>query len=94
MQNNVAFLVALMTIIWALNTVIIAIVYSLLPLRWALAVILLVSVTCAYFADNFGVVIDVEMIRNSLQTNAAEASDLLTLNLVMRLLLLGVVPIV
>ncbi|MDP5031370.1 phosphoethanolamine transferase [Paraglaciecola sp.] len=93
-QNNVAFLVALMTIIWALNTVIIAIVYSLLPLRWALAVILLVSVTCAYFADNFGVVIDVEMIRNSLQTNAAEASDLLTLNLVMRLLLLGVVPIV
>lgn len=92
-NNNFGFLSALMVIIFALNILITSIIYLLLPLKWSVAVMMLLSAICGYFSDKFGIVIDVEMIRNSLQTNMAEASDLLTLNLLFRLTLLAIVPI-
>lgn len=92
-DNNIGFLSALMVIIFALNILITSIIYLLLPLKWSVAVMMILSAICGYFSDKFGIVIDVEMIRNSLQTNMAEASDLLTLNLLFRLTLLAIVPI-
>jgi lipid A ethanolaminephosphotransferase len=92
-NDNIRFLVALIAIIFALNALITAVLYCVLPVRWALGIMMLLSATCAYFSDEFGVIIDLEMIRNSLQTNMAEASDLLTLDLILRLLLLAILPI-
>lgn len=93
-SKNLGFLFSLLAIIWALNTLITGILYSVLPIRWSIAVMLLLSAICGYFSDQFGVVIDVDMIRNSLQTNLAESSDLLTLNLVIRLALLAIAPLI
>ncbi|WP_340676964.1 phosphoethanolamine--lipid A transferase [Paraglaciecola sp.] len=92
-NQNISFLIALMAIIFSLNALISAVFYCVLPLRWALAVMMLLSAISAYFSDEFGVIIDVEMIRNSLQTNMAEASDLLTFDLILRLALLAILPI-
>jgi lipid A ethanolaminephosphotransferase len=93
-DKNVSFLGALLIIIFAFNTLITGMLYLILPLRWSVSIMLILAAVCAYFSDKFGVVIDVEMIRNSLQTNMSEASDLLTLNLFLRLILLAIVPIV
>ena len=91
--DNLVFVVVLGLIIFALITLLISIVQLLLPVKWAVTLVLLISVITAYFSDEFGVIIDIEMIRNSLQTDVAEAADLFTLSLLWRLLLLVALPV-
>ncbi|MDY0051224.1 MAG: phosphoethanolamine--lipid A transferase [Aliarcobacter sp.] len=57
-----------------------------------LIIILLVSSFTAYFMDTYHVVIDDSMIRNSMQTNLNESSDLFSLKLVIYVTLLGLLP--
>lgn len=53
---------------------------------------LVLSSMAAYFMDGYGVVISDEMLRNVIQTNPAEAMDLLTTKLLGYVLFLGVLP--
>ncbi|UDF28787.1 UNVERIFIED_ORG: phosphoethanolamine--lipid A transferase [Roseateles sp. XES5] len=46
----------------------------------------------AWFMDRFGVIIDIEMIRNVAETNSAEAGHLLTPGFVLHMLAYGVLP--
>lgn len=57
-----------------------------------LALFLVVSSVAAYFTDKYGTVLNDEMLMNMLQTNVAEAGDLLSFSLVWRVALLGVLP--
>ncbi|MBO3275470.1 phosphoethanolamine transferase [Pseudomonas schmalbachii] len=61
-------------------------------LKPALSVLLLVSAGVAYFMNHYGVLIDVEMLRNVVETDPAEVRDLLSFKLGAYLLLLGVLP--
>lgn len=60
--------------------------------RWILAIYLLIVSQSAYYMDKFGVVVDVSMLDNIMQTNMQEFAGLLTVSLVVRTLLLGVIP--
>lgn len=93
LSDNLAFAIILGLIIFGLTTILISILQFILPVKWVIALILLISVISAYFSDKYGVIIDIEMIRNSIQTDVAEAGDLFTLNLLWRLLLLVALPI-
>nr|WP_321242192.1 phosphoethanolamine--lipid A transferase [uncultured Tolumonas sp.] len=92
--HSVLFLAALylLLITW-LNQIL-----SLLLLPWLfkplLSVLLLGGATTAYFMDSYGVVIDREMVRNTLMTDPREAGELLSLKLGLYLVLLGVLPVV
>lgn len=57
-----------------------------------LAGLFLVSAGVAYFMNRYGVLIDVGMLRNTMETNATEVRDLLSFTLAGYILLLGVVP--
>ena len=57
-----------------------------------LIITLFVSAFTAYFMDTYHVVIDDSMIRNSMQTNLSESSDLFSLKLVVYVILLGLLP--
>ena len=57
-----------------------------------LIIAFLVSSFTAYFMDTYHVVIDDSMIRNSMQTNLSESSDLFSLKLVIYVVLLGLLP--
>lgn len=57
-----------------------------------LGAILVFSAAHAYFTDRFGIVGDETMILNIVRTNRAEASDLLSFELVFRILLFGAFP--
>jgi lipid A ethanolaminephosphotransferase len=57
-----------------------------------MTVLLLVSAAAAYFINEYGVVIDVDMVRNVFLTNKAEAADLITIKLFSYILLLGGLP--
>ncbi|MDD3007297.1 MAG: phosphoethanolamine--lipid A transferase [Arcobacter sp.] len=53
---------------------------------------IVISAFTAYFMDTYHVVIDSEMIRNSLQTNLAESSDLFSFKLVLYVFFLAIIP--
>lgn len=57
-----------------------------------LIVILLLSSLAAGFMDSYGIVINDEMLQNAVQTNLAEAGDLLNFRLLGYFVLLGVLP--
>lgn len=57
-----------------------------------LILLLLTTAAISYFSDSFGVVIDRSMVINILETDAGEASELLTWPLFGHLLLFGAVP--
>jgi len=63
--------------------------YLMKPLFIAL---ILASAAGAWFMDKFGVVIDIEMIRNAAETNSAEAGHLITPGFIIHMLAYGVLP--
>nr|WP_298143205.1 phosphoethanolamine--lipid A transferase [uncultured Pseudomonas sp.] len=72
-------------------------VLTLLAFRWIfkplLTLLLLSAAGVAYFMNQYGVMIDTEMLRNTLETDVAEVGDLLSLKLAAYLLVLGVLPV-
>ena len=57
-----------------------------------LIITLVISAFTAYFMDTYHIVIDDSMIRNTLQTNLSESSDLFSLRLVAYVFLLAILP--
>jgi lipid A ethanolaminephosphotransferase len=57
-----------------------------------MTLLLLLSAAVAYFMNEYGVVIDVDMVRNVFLTNRAEAGDLITFKLFFYVLVLGGLP--
>lgn len=57
-----------------------------------LILIFMISAGVAYFMSQYGILMDIGMLRNFAQTNATEVRDLLSLKLFVYILLLGVFP--
>ncbi|WP_108652425.1 phosphoethanolamine transferase [Dongshaea marina] len=85
-----AFVLYLVLII-VLNTLlsIVSFKYLLKPI---LIVVLFIAAGTAHFLDNYGVMIDKNMIRNVMQTDVHESGELLTTHLLVYMLLLAVIP--
>lgn len=60
--------------------------------RWVLALFLIIASQAAYYMDKFGVIVDVVMIDNILQTNRQEFAGLLSWSLLFRTILIGIIP--
>jgi lipid A ethanolaminephosphotransferase len=63
--------------------------YTTKPL---LIITLVISAFTAYFMDTYHIVIDDSMIRNTLQTNLSESSDLFSYKLIIYVLFLAIIP--
>jgi lipid A ethanolaminephosphotransferase len=93
-EENQGFIISLGLIVFAVIFLLALTLELILPVRLALSVLLLIAAPTAYFADSYGTVIDVDMIRNTMETNVAEAGDLLTFNLLIHLFLWALIPVV
>nr|WP_246317596.1 phosphoethanolamine--lipid A transferase [Hyphomicrobium methylovorum] len=62
--------------------------------RIAILLLLPISAAANYFMNEFGLFIDVHMVRNVFETDVREASDLLTFKLIAYVVLLGILPAV
>lgn len=62
-------------------------------LRPVLTVLLFMTALVAYFMNQYGVMINVDMVRNAFETDVAETRDLLTLKLAAYVCLLGGLPV-
>lgn len=91
--DNAGFLISLVIILCCV-LVLLAVIFSmLLPVRVVASMLILMAAMVGYFSDQLGIVIDSGMIRNILETDTAEAADLISYGLALRLLLLGIVPV-
>lgn len=92
--GNLPFLASLPIVLGCVIVLLLAPLVGRWTLKPALMVLLLLAAPMAYFSDRFGVVLDRDMIRNVLQTDPAEVAELVTVPLVLRIALLGVLPAV
>jgi len=60
--------------------------------RWLLLVIVFAASQAAYFMDVYGIVIDVDMLENVIQTDAREAGELISLSFILRTVVFGLIP--
>lgn len=91
-KENVLFISSLGVLLLLVLIIIFTLVSSKYTTKPVLIVVTLVASLVAYFANNYGIVVDDNMIRNTIQTNINESSDLLNLKLILYFTLLGVVP--
>lgn len=90
--SSVLHLVSLALSFVAVNALLFALLCVGRLVKPVLIVFLLLSSLAAYFMDSYAVVISDDMLRNVVQTQTAEAFDLLTGKLVAYFVLLGVLP--
>ena len=77
-------------------TTFIILLFSLFASKYTTKPILIISLLTAsstnYFMNNYNIIVDSDMIRNTLQTNYSESMDLLSLKLILYILFLGLLP--
>lgn len=84
--------VLLALVLWLLATAALSLLGPPRVAKVLWAALLLVSAVAAHFVDSWGVLIDQSMVRNVLQTDVAEASDLLSASFALDVVFRGLIP--
>ena len=92
-SNNLGFLVSLIVCFHALVVLLLLVFSLVMTVRLAATVFIVLAAVTGYYADSLGVVIDDTMIGSVLQTNINEATDMANSSLVLRVVLLGLLPV-
>ena len=90
--SNLPFLLSLAAFFSVLTAIFFLLICHGRATRWVLALLLVVASQSAYYMDQFGVIVDMVMIDNIMQTNPHEFAGLISTSLMIRTLLFGVIP--
>lgn len=90
--SNLGFLISLAVGLAAIIVLLLSLLGSRYTTKPLLIMLFILSSVAAYFMDNYQVVIDHTMIKNIIQTDVHEATDLVSPKLLAYLLLLGILP--
>ncbi|MDP3087871.1 MAG: phosphoethanolamine--lipid A transferase [Methylotenera sp.] len=90
--RNLPFLLSLAAFFTALTALFFLLICHGRTTRWILALFLVLASQAAYHMDQFGIIIDVVMIDNIMQTNSQEIAGLLSVSLLMKTILFGIIP--
>jgi lipid A ethanolaminephosphotransferase len=90
--SNLPFLLSLAAFFSVLTAIFFLLICYGRATRWILALFLVLASQTAYHMDQFGIIIDVVMIDNIMQTNPQEIAGLLSASLLIRTLLFGIIP--
>ncbi|MGB7300023.1 MAG: phosphoethanolamine--lipid A transferase [Burkholderiaceae bacterium] len=82
----------LVAFLFFLNVFLISIFRFPYVLKAAIVIMLIASAAGSYFMNKYGVLIDDGMLRNALQTDAVEVSGLISFNMIVQLVVLGLLP--
>lgn len=91
--ENLPFLIGLGLFFTAGTMIFLLLVATGRPGKWVLAFFLLGAAIAGFYMDQYGVVIDAEMIFNIVETNPQELAGLMNVSLALRVLLFGVLPV-
>lgn len=90
--SNITFLCSLVIVLAIFIILFFTLVCSKYTTKPVIIPILLISSVTSYFMNSYNVIIDKGMIQNVVNTNSAEAFDLLNFKLILYFLLLGALP--
>lgn len=90
--GNALFIASLYPFITSIFILVLSAVCHRVLVKPLLVVFLLLSSVLAYFTNTFGTVFDYHMLTNVLETDTAEASDLFSVQLLLYVLVLGLIP--
>jgi lipid A ethanolaminephosphotransferase len=90
--SHLPFLLSLAAFFSVLTAIFFLLVCHGKAARWILALFLIIASQAAYYMDKFGVIVDDVMIDNIMQTNPQEFAGLLTVSLVIRTIVFGLIP--
>lgn len=88
------FMASLFVLAWTLLALLLLLLPSLWLMRAAASLLFVIAALGAYFCSEYGVIMNQEMMRNVLQTDHAEVSALMSPDLWLHVLLLGLIPAV
>ena len=89
---NIVYIASLALILLLVTNIVLNIFSSKYTTKPILIVVIIVSAFTSYFMNSYNIVIDDSMIRNAMQTDFKESSDLLSLKMFLYLLFLGLIP--
>jgi lipid A ethanolaminephosphotransferase len=92
--SDAVFLTSVFVVLVAAHASLLLLIPGIRLLKAVVAFCAIAGAVGAYFANSYGVGIDADMIRNTIQTDAREAADLMNVRFVLYAVLLGVVPAV
>jgi lipid A ethanolaminephosphotransferase len=92
-DGNAVFIISITIFNYCVLLLLSFFLWLVIPARVAVSLLLLITAIVGYYADNLNIFIDINMIRNVLQTDVAEVADLANSGLIMRIVLLGIIPI-
>ncbi len=90
--QSITMLASGFVFIWALHFFLFSLLASRISTKSLLAIGFLISASSSYFSQMYGVVINTDMLQNTLQTDSAEARGLMSGTLLAALLLGGLLP--
>lgn len=90
--SNAPFILSLVIFFTILTTMFFIVICFGKATRWILALFVFLASQAAYYMGQFGVIVDTVMIDNIMQTNFQEFTGLLTVQLLLRTIFLGVIP--
>ena len=90
--SNLPFLLSLAAFFSIVTAIFFLLICHGRATRWILALLLVVASQSAYYMDQFGVIVDMVMIDNIMQTNPHEFAGLISTSLVIRTVFFGVIP--
>lgn len=93
-SQDTGFMVSVTVLLVTVQAFFFSLLNLLLPARLLAVFLLLVAAGCTYFANKFGAIIDADMVRNLVETDIAEASDLISTGLMLHMLGFAVMPAV
>ena len=89
---NIAFILSVAALLFAVNVILFSLVCIRFTTKPILMLILLLAASTAYFMDTYNVIIDDVMIENIVRTDTAEVTNLISINQILYILLLGIIP--
>jgi len=88
------FLLSVGIVLVCVMALLMALASLVIPTRIVVSVFIVLAALVGFFTDQFGTVIDDVMIQNIVETNSAEARDLLTPGFFLQFLVLGIFPVI
>lgn len=90
--HSVYFIAALAIVLTGVINFLITLVSFKYLLKPVLVTLLLCSAAASYFMESYGVMLDATMMQNILETDPAEAADLISVKFILNMLAFGVLP--
>lgn len=90
--NAALFLASLLVLVLTLQAILLLLFPTRRSMRAAAGVLFVVAAASSYFCDVYSAIMNKDMMRNVLQTDPAEVDGLLSANMLLHLIVLGVIP--